>query len=354
MNCPNCGYHLPADARFCPECGTRVNLRPIDSQPRSADSQLNAANGPESRQNDSYAPEHSYEEPSATAHPNFSSAGPARPEGYEPKMSREQNPSGPAVETPYIPGENLGPSSGVQQNKNGCAIAAVITAVVLTLLIAIATVSCSVLSLARNVSHDTSWSNPFSFVHTTHPVTFKIMISGEYDQNSSRIPLRITGTDWEGNNVDKTIFLAHSGVDTELPEGTYKAEVLGSPIASNGTIYAIPNRTIEFEISESLGANEEYTLDNRQMFAFAALAPEEMTDELVNDALQWARKDEDSGVDVGKLEEALKQRRAAAATPNEETPQPEEPGPLEQPEEGLAPEQSEEPGQVEELGEPQQ
>lgn len=387
MKCPNCGYHLPADARFCPECGTKVDLRPIDSQPQSADSQLNEANRPGSPLNDPYAPSQpdpsfakqprpndpyaapsdnrnqpSYDEPVYSTQPVFSSAGPARPAGYEPETSNEQNSYGPAVETPYIPGENFGPSSGVQQNKNGCAIAAVITAVVLTLLVAIATVSCSVLSLTRNASHDTSWSNPFNFIHTDHPVTFMIMISSEYDEDSSRIPLRITGTDWEGNDVDKTIYLAHSGVDTELPEGSYKAEVLGSPIASDGTIYAIPNRTVEFEISEDLGPNEEYTLGNRQVFAFAALAPEEMTDELVNDALRWARKDEESGADVGKLEDAIKQRRATAATPKDEEPQPEasaEPTQGEQPEGEPAPEASEaeppaEPGQTEEPGGPQE
>ena len=57
------------------------------------------------------------------------------------------------------------------------------------------------------------------FGSNTHGVIFRINISNGYDTSSSRIPVQITGTDIDGNNVDKTVFLAYSGVDVELPEG---------------------------------------------------------------------------------------------------------------------------------------
>ncbi|MDO4806103.1 MAG: hypothetical protein Q4A07_02520 [Coriobacteriales bacterium] len=148
-------------------------------------------------------------------------------------------------------------------------------------------------------------------VHQPHPVTFMVNISN-YDQDSSRIPVRITGTDMDGNKIDQTIFLAHSGVDVELPKGRYQAEVLGSPISSTGIIYHIPTTIINFTLGEDLSPKESYTLPARMAFEFYPIDPSNMTDEQIQDALAWARKDEASGVDVGKLEAAAKSLQQSA------------------------------------------
>ena len=66
-----------------------------------------------------------------------------------------------------------------------------------------------------------------AFGPTTHPVTFRAVIDG-LDENSSRIPAHITGTDSKGNKVDMQFYLARDGVDCELDEGTYHLEVLRS------------------------------------------------------------------------------------------------------------------------------
>ena len=68
---------------------------------------------------------------------------------------------------------------------------------------------------------------------STHPVTFVVSIP-DYDKESSRIPVHLTGMDINGDAVDRTIYLAHSGVDVELLKGRYHAEVVGSPIARPG------------------------------------------------------------------------------------------------------------------------
>ena len=149
------------------------------------------------------------------------------------------------------------------------------------------------------------------FEPSTHGVIFRINISGGYDTSSSRIPMQITGTDINGNDVDKTVFLAYSGVDVELPEGTYEAKVVGSPISSTGTIYKIPSFVAHFELS-GLEPDETYELPNSQAFSFAAIDPKDLTDEQVEDAIAWARKDEQSGADVGKLEKAIEKSRNRA------------------------------------------
>ena len=289
MYCPNCGNKLPEDARFCPECG-----KPISMQPAT---HTNPAQRPAPAQ------------PSSASQPNH-------------EEQTYQMP--PAVETPYVPGSQRasyqGPVPPAQnRSNNGLVVGVIIAVIVLMLITAVATVSCAALSIGGSMGITPSIG---SSVHTMHDVTFVTNDFGDYDQNSSRIPVQITGTDVDGNKVDKTIFLAHSGVDTQLAEGTYEARVLGSPIASNGTIYDYPSRAIKFKIS-NLAPNEAYVLPSSKSFKFSAIDPEDMTDEKVNDALSWARKDEESGVDVGKLEEAIKKRRESAKSPKNEEAKPE-------------------------------
>ena len=149
-------------------------------------------------------------------------------------------------------------------------------------------------------------------VRQPHPVTFMVSIT-DYDEGSSRIPVRITGTTIDGDEVDQTIFLAHSGQDVELPNGRYHAEALGSPITSAGIIYRVPATVVSFTLGEDLSPGETYALPMRTAFEFVPIDPNGMTDQQIQDALAWARKDEASGVDVGKLEAAAMRRQQSAA-----------------------------------------
>jgi hypothetical protein len=121
--------------------------------------------------------------------------------------------------------------------------------------------------------------------------------------------VHVTGTDIDGNAVDQTIFLAYSGVDVELTKGTYHAEVVGSPITSAGVIYEIPSKGIDFTLDDDLAEGEEFRQPVRNTFVLTPIAPDKTTDEAVKDAIAWARKDEQSNADVGKLEAAIEARR---------------------------------------------
>jgi hypothetical protein len=174
---------------------------------------------------------------------------------------------------------------------------------------------------------------------STHPVTFVVNISN-YDKGSSRIPMHITGTDINGDTVDETIFLAHSGVDVELLKGRYHAEVVGSPISSTGVIYEIPTSTINFTLGDDLDPGEGYRMPNSLALVFTPIDAQNMTDQKIEDALSWARKDEEAGLDIGKLEAAAKARQQSGiegtASPEAQTQdEGEQPA---QPEESPAPE----------------
>jgi hypothetical protein len=172
---------------------------------------------------------------------------------------------------------------------------------------------------------------------STHPVTFVVSIP-DYDKESSRIPVHLTGMDINGDAVDRTIYLAHSGVDVELLKGRYHAEVVGSPISSTGMIYEIPTSTINFTLGEDLDPDEGYSMPSSLALVFTPIDDQNMTDQKIEDALSWARKDEEAGLDIGKLEAAAKsrqQRGIEESTNSEPQPQEEE---QPAPEAGPAPE----------------
>lgn len=274
MNCPNCGTPLPDGAQFCHECGMRI--------------------------------EQAAEQPYVVEQP------------YVPGS----NPSG-------YPGGNAGAYPGAPQPKRhtGVIIAVVIALVVLLIAAAVTVTTCTVMSTLRSgalddtdgltphgpvVSDETTSSDsaPHATDPAMHPVTFLVSISN-YNTSSSRIPVHITGTDDTGASVDKTIYLAYSGVDVELRKGTYHAEVAGSPISSDGTLYEIPD-PIDFEVGSELEDGEPYKLPASTTLAFVPLDPHTLTDEQVEDALNWARRDEESTVDVDALEAAIKASRVDA------------------------------------------
>lgn len=253
MNCPYCGTPLPDNAQFCHECGTRIEAIP---------------------------------------------------------------------QQPYIPGsessaQNVNYNNAPRQKSHtGLIIGIVAAVVVLLIVILIGVTTCSFMGIAQRASAGSatesvpSQSQPVA--EGMHPVVFIVSISG-YGAGSSRIPVHITGTDDTGKSVDKNIYLAYSGADVELPNGTYHAEVVGSPITSDGTIFEIPNTVVDFTLGSDLKEGEEYKLPNDTAFVFTPIDPMSLTDEQIEDALTWARRDEESKVDVDALEKAIQESRTDAS-----------------------------------------
>lgn len=254
MNCPYCGTPLPDNAQFCHECGTRIEA--IPQQPYVPGSDYNGA-------------------------PN--------------------------------PNANVSPQP---KKRTGLIIGIVVAVFVLLIATAITVTTCSLMNVARNASNETPstqtriQSQPSE--SGMHPVVFIVSIT-DYGTGSSRIPVHITGTDDDGNDIDKNIYLAYSGADVELPNGTYHAEVVGSPISSDGTIYEIPTTVVDFTLGSDLDKGETYKLPNSTAFTFTPIDPMSLTDEQVEDALTWARRDEESQVDVDALEKAIQESRTEAS-----------------------------------------
>ena len=87
--------------------------------------------------------------------------------------------------------------------------------------------------------------------HQTYPMQIAFVVP-EYDESTStRIPVLVQGSDFEGNTVSEYHALAPSTNSFELMRGDYTVQIAGSPINGEGRIYSFPSDPIKIEIDES-------------------------------------------------------------------------------------------------------
>ena len=99
-----------------------------------------------------------------------------------------------------------------------------------------------------------------------HAVRFTVSAEGwDTSAGASRLPLHITGKEARGKNVDVVRYVDSTGAGVELRRGSYKAEVAASPIAADGTIYAVPSEKIDVKVSKKAEGKKEHRC--RQRFA---------------------------------------------------------------------------------------
>lgn len=124
-----------------------------------------------------------------------------------------------------------------------------------------------------------------------HAVRFTVSAEGwDTSAGASRLPLHITGKEARGKKVDVVRYVDSTGAGVELRCGSYKAEVAASPIAADGTIYAVPGKKIDVKVSKKPEGKKSIDAGN------VSLAPVEAT-EVTDDEIAAAKKyaEEDAG-----------------------------------------------------------
>ena len=156
-----------------------------------------------------------------------------------------------------------------------------------------------------------------------HAVRFTVSAEGwDTSAGASRLPLHMTGKEARGKKVDVVRYVDSTGAGVELRRGSYKAEVAASPIAADGTIYAVPGEKVDVKVSKKAEGKKSIDAGN------VSLAPVEAT-EVTDDEIAAAKKyaEEDAGArkagfsfDVDALAQAATKRRddAVAAKQAEE------------------------------------
>lgn len=156
-----------------------------------------------------------------------------------------------------------------------------------------------------------------------HAVRFSVSAQGwDTSAGASRLPVHITGKEELGEKVDAVRYVDSDGEGVELRRGSYKVEVAASPIAADGTVYAVPAEKLSIKLGEK--ADGKKTVDAGDV----TLEPVEAT-EVTDDQIAAAKKyaEEDKGAkkagldfDAAALATAATKRRddAVAAKQAEE------------------------------------
>ncbi len=110
-------------------------------------------------------------------------------------------------------------------------------------------------------------------------LTLKIDAKG-LDESGSMVPVSVTGTTAGGDAVDKVVFVDMEGKGIFVAPGTYELAIAGSPIAGNGTVYEVPDSSIEVDVPSADEAVVEST------FKLKPIAASKTTEEQIDDAYQ--------------------------------------------------------------------
>lgn len=156
-----------------------------------------------------------------------------------------------------------------------------------------------------------------------HAVKFTVSVQGwDTSAGASRLPLHITGKEERGEKVDVVDYIDSEGRGVKLRRGTYKAEVAASPIAADGTIYAVPSDKLDLKLTKKTGSKK--TVDAGSV-SLNPIEATDVTDDEIAAAKNYAEQDKDAKkagftFDADTLAQAATKRRddAVAAKQAEE------------------------------------
>lgn len=145
-----------------------------------------------------------------------------------------------------------------------------------------------------------------------HAVRFSVSAQGwDTSAGASRLPVHITGKEERGKKVDTVRYIDSDGGGVELRRGSYEAEVAASPIAADGTIYAVPTDKLDIKLGEK--AAEKKAVDAGDV-TLEPVEASEVTDDQIATAKKYAEEDEDAkkagfNIDAEALSTAATKRR---------------------------------------------
>lgn len=110
-----------------------------------------------------------------------------------------------------------------------------------------------------------------------------IDIEGLDTGEGSKIPIDVEGQDANGIAVSFTAFVDEKGWGIKLLPGSYTLSVAASPIASDGTLYKVPDNKASVTVS-----HDEQNLTGSASFSFTALSAQKVTDSELSSASKYA------------------------------------------------------------------
>lgn len=123
-----------------------------------------------------------------------------------------------------------------------------------------------------------------------HAVRFSVSAQGwDTSAGASRLPVHITGKEERGKKVDTVRYIDSDGRGVELRRGSYEVEVAASPIAADGTIYAVPADKLDIKLGEKTAEKKAV---NAGDVVLDPVEASEVTDDQIAAAKKYAEEDE--------------------------------------------------------------
>lgn len=260
MFCKKCGAEMEEGARFCPKCGLPVEDG-AEGQPGEFVLMPDDAERASLRPADAEAEEEPASDVSAS-----SEAADGKPAGEEPAVADPADSAG------------AGAPAGARRSKRSFIIAAIVVAL---LVLGGATgyyFGVYAPERAREAAEQEALA-------AEHIVRVSVLAEGwDTAAGASRVPLRVKGREERGENINKVYYVDSAGTGLELRRGTYTVTVAGSPIAADGTIYAIPDTEVEVKVDEEAAAKKDGVDATGTAVTLDPVPATDVTDDQIADA----------------------------------------------------------------------
>lgn len=249
MFCPQCGSKQPDDAQFCAQCGAPLSAvndagETAEAAPTGGAESAGAAAETAAAPTPAESPE-----PEAASAPvaetvvmpaaaAADAAGEPDPAAAAEATEPEAAPASPAAPAATSP-------APAEKPKRKSHRTAIIAGAVAAALVCGGGIGGFMWwqgeqeRIAEEARVEAEQKAAYEAAHQTYPITLEIQCDGLDTSTGTKIPLHVTGTDFEGNAVDELFFTDQNATGVELMRGDYTFEIAASPIAADGTIYDV-------------------------------------------------------------------------------------------------------------------
>lgn len=144
--------------------------------------------------------------------------------------------------------------------------------------------------------------------HTMMSVQIGVHAAGLDCSTGSKIPVQVSGQDSDGSSVSETLYVDEHGRGIKLLPGDYTLSIAASPIASDGTVYAVPTTKAQVTIK-----SDGQDLSSQAAFKLKVPSADTVTDDQIDAAAKYAEEGGASSAATAKvLQQAATARRDAA------------------------------------------
>ena len=102
--------------------------------------------------------------------------------------------------------------------------------------------------------------------HSMHSVIINVKGDGwNTADGSSKLPVKVSGTDVDGDEVEEVAYVDSNGKGLKLTQGTYKLKIQGSPLGSDGSLWNVPDTIEQIELKSDLKNRENLDLRSQAL-----------------------------------------------------------------------------------------